>query len=351
MRAWKLLCWGSLASADAGCVARLLATGAPRRAFAWTLVAHAAVALLAALLATRLGPPLARRRPLALASLAAALVFFLPVFGVVAVGGLAALGLGVRTARPADPWLQLDPERDAGTKAGPRSRIGPLSSSVRDPPPGGRRADASAASIAAVLRDRSAHSADHRFLALLRVRYLPDRAAVTLLKQALKDPSDEVRLFAFTRIERWRDELERSAKEFLAALETCDPVERGVLHMRVAEMCWEVAYLGLAEGAVLEHTLHRALEHAEEAAGTRREHGPADFLRGRTLLALGRHPEAAKAFAAAVRSGYPPHKVLPYAAEVAFRLRQFDRVRSTLRELELLARGHAAMQPIVGFWR
>lgn len=332
---WTLISFASLAAVDVACFACLLARARSRPDFDAALAVHAAIAVLAALLATRFAPPLARRRPVALAALASTSVLFIPVIGVAAVGALTALGLGVRTAKQPDPWLTLDLERDADEILGRKHSR--------------RRSGVSAEAVAGVLRDRSHASAEQRFEALLRARHLPERAGVALLKQALKDPSDEVRLFAFTRIERLRDALDKSAKDFLAALDASAPPERGFVHMRLAECYWEVAYLRLAEGAVLDHTLHCVLEHAEKAAATRPEHAPADFLRGRALLALQRYEEAGDAFAAAARSGYSRHKVLPYAAECAFQRRQFDVVRAMLSELGTV-RGHAALQPIVGFW-
>jgi hypothetical protein len=338
-RALTCLCWVSLAYADAACFARLLAWPMTPAALGELLAAHLVVTTIAAALATLSAPPLAAPRPVALAALAGTLALFLPVVGLIGVGAIAALGLGALTVKPTEPWMQLGPDRDLRAAAAARaSRIL-------------HRRDASAASIGAALRDHSPGNADRRFLALLRVRHLPDRTALGLLKQALKDPVDEVRLFAFTRIERWRDGLERDYRSFVAALETCGRPERGVAHMRAAEACWEMAYLGLAEGAAREDALQRVLEHTENAAAFRGEDGPADFLRGRALLALGRYEEASRAFAVAARSGYPLAKVLPYAAESAFCSREFDKVRASVRELEAGARGNAAMQPIVGFWR
>lgn len=334
--AWTAFWWGSLAVVDVVCFACVLTRAGSSADFDAALAVHVAVSMLCALLAAWVAPPLAHRRPGALAALAGVLALFVPVIGVAAVGALTTLGLGVRPARRANPWLSLDLERDADDLVGRASS--------------GRPRHVSAAVLAGVLRDRSPDNAEQRFQALLRVRHLPERAGVVLLKQALKDPSDEVRLFAFTRIERLRDALEKSTKGFLAALDASASGEQGFLHMRLAECYWEVAYLRLAEGAVLEHTLGRVLEHAEKAAATRREHAPADFLRGRALLALERYDEATAAFAAAASAGYPRHKVLPYAAECAFQRRQFDSVRAVLSELEA-TRGHAALQPIVGFWR
>jgi hypothetical protein len=327
--------WGSLALGDAICFASVLEPG-PWRSPGVVLAVHAGVASLTAALAPLLSPPLARRQPVALAVLAATFTLLIPVFGLIALGALTTFGPGARPPRRDDPWLTVDIERDAEAL---------LASAA----PGRHRA-AGASAIAAVLRDRSPENAARRFQALLAVRRLPARAAVAICKQSLRDPSDEVRLFAFARIERLCDELERNTKTLLAALERSESSEHGILHLRLAETYWEWAYLRLAEGSVLDHAMNRALEHAEKAVAARRGHGPAEYLRGRVLLALGRNEEAHEAFAEALRSGLPQHKALPYMAECAFRLRRFEAVRETLRELQSAA-GHAALRPVAGFWQ
>jgi tetratricopeptide (TPR) repeat protein len=327
--------WGSLAAGDAICFASALRPGASSSLVA-VLAAHAAVAVVAAVLAPRLTPLLARKRPVALAALAALFAFFIPVFGLLALGALATFGPGGRPARREDPWLTVHVERDAEAFVG-------------SAPLGSHRLFGASA-IAAVLRDRSPENAGKRFQALLAVRRLPARAAVAVCKQALRDPSDEVRLFAFARIERFCDGLDESTKMLLAALDRCEASERGVLHLRLAETYWEWAYLRLAEGSVLDHAMQSALDHAEKAVAAKRGHGPAEFLRGRVLMGLGRHEEAHEAFAEALRSGLPRHKALPYMAECAFRLRRFDAVRLTLRELQS-GPGHAVLRPVAGFWQ
>jgi tetratricopeptide (TPR) repeat protein len=307
----------------------------PASSLGAVLFAHLGVAVLAANLATLLAPLAARRQPAALALLAGLFALFIPIFGLIALGALTTFGLGARAAKEDDPWLTVGLESDADALVG-------------SPAPG-QHPQVGASAIAAVLRDRSPENAGKRFQALLAVRRLPARAAVALYKQSLRDPSDEVRLFAFARIERFCDELERSTRTLTAALDGSESAERGILHLRLAETYWEWAYLRLAEGSVLDHTMQRALEHAEKAVVGRRGHGPAQFLRGRVLLAMGRHEEAYEAFDDALRSGLPRHKALAYMAECAFRERRFDVVRATLRELE--AAEHATLLPIAGFWR
>jgi tetratricopeptide (TPR) repeat protein len=213
----------------------------------------------------------------------------------------------------------------------------------------GRRAPI-AASLRATLRLRTEASAQRRFRALLELGDLPPRRAVALLKLALTDPDDEVRLFAFSRIDRWRSDLERSIDALSSALARAKDPRAARLHLAIAQLHWETAYLGLVEGAAREDALRRALEHGDAARHSPRDAGPREFLRGRVLLQL-RDPGAARAaFEAAAAYDYPRFRVAPYLAECAFLERDFERVRAALHELGRAPSVPMALGPISELW-
>lgn len=328
----KIPWWASLAAADAAVLARLLVASSRQQALA-SIAVHAGIALVAGATAIVVAPPSAVRAPRAVAAFAVLVAFFVPAFGVVAVA--LALGVGPRREQREAPWLTLAIERDLADVAGR-----PLA-----------RRPTSASTIATALRDRAPESAERRFQSLLRARHLPARAAIGLMKLALKDPSDEVRLYAFARIERMRDDLEREIKRVQTLLADATGDDAARAHLRLAESHWEIAYLGLAEGAVLDHALKNALVHVERASALRPSDAPPHFLRGRVLLQLRQIDGAASAFDAAMAHGYPRVRILPYLAECAFHERRFDRVRAALRELEDARPGYAALQPLLDTWR
>jgi hypothetical protein len=186
---------------------------------------------------------------------------------------------------------------------------------------------------------------------------LPTRVAVTLLKRALRDPADEVRLFAFARLEQQRGELEASIAQLSAALETAQNSEYSEeedlqrLHLQLAQAHWELAYRGLTEGATLEHTLQAARHHATVACRARGiRQAPAEFLVGRVFLRQRVYHLARLAFERAQDAGYPHTRVLPYLAECAFSERRWSDVRTCLDELSRYGIP-AYLAPLVEFWR
>ncbi len=261
------------------------------------------------------------------------LALFVPILG--AIGLAAALDASIAAgSREPDVWarLRVDPDR-----LRPHARSGD---------------DSSITAVAGALADRRPGQATKRFEASLRVAELPPRVAVRLLRSALKDPSEEVRLFAFGRIERMRADLERALEGFRSALASAeDDAAREHLRLRLAETHWEFAYLGLAEGAVLEHALESAVAEATESQRVGRNPAAASFLLGRILLLRRDIDGAVVEFERASRLGYPMTKVLSYLAECAFEARAFERVRGYLRELGQIGHGHAPLARLRRFWR
>jgi tetratricopeptide (TPR) repeat protein len=334
MRWAKLVLLASAGVADSACVATTLAPRADAGDLALLAGVHVLSAAGAAVAAYLAAPVRASQRA-RFALLAFVLCLFVPGIGPFGIAATCAVGLGAELRRRDEPWLTFDWDPDlARSRSSGRAR---------------RRTSVSA--IAAILRDLSPERAGRRFQALLATRRLGARDAVRLLKLALKDPSDEVRLFAFARIERMRGDVEASVRQLGAALEEADPEDRPVLALRLAQANWEIAYLGLAEGAVREHALRDARLHATEACRARpRTNAPAEFLLGRVLLAQGKHGRAHDALRRALDAGYARSRALPYLAECEYRLRRWKDVRATMRELAF----HGVPPPLQGaaeFWR
>lgn len=176
-----------------------------------------------------------------------------------------------------------------------------------------------------------------RLHALLRAARLPLRFQVPLARGALGDSNDDVRLFAFSLIDRRRRDHERALQTGRATLEQAPtPASRALGHLRMAELAWEAAYHGLAEGSGLTETLKTALDHIDRSLAISPNDSSAHALRGRILLRLGEPETAEGAFRRALDLRLPALKVLPHLAECAFHRRRFGEVRQYLVALSHL---------------
>ena len=95
-------------------------------------------------------------------------------------------------------------------------------------------------------------------------------------------------------------------------------IARSSVHLRIAEVHWEMVYHGLVEAAVMDHGLKDALGHINRSIESDPGHGSAYALRGRILLRLGEVGSARGAFERALELKHPPDKVLPIWRSACF---------------------------------
>ncbi|MDN7143441.1 HEAT repeat domain-containing protein [Pseudomonas sp. JQ170] len=179
---------------------------------------------------------------------------------------------------------------------------------------------------------RHAPDPDQRLAALLATRRMPGREAVPILKLALGDPSDDVRLLAYSMLDKQESDINQHIETALGKLAKARPKAVGSLHATLARWYFELAYLGLAQGSVQAHVLGQAGEHAERglAAG---KGGELLLLAGRIALGRGDIAKAQVHLLEAERSGMAAEKVLPFRAEIAFETGLYRDIPLLLRKL------------------
>jgi tetratricopeptide (TPR) repeat protein len=188
-----------------------------------------------------------------------------------------------------------------------------------------------------------------RLAALAALRERTEPGSVAHLRRALEDPEEEMRLLAHALLETKSRGAYRRIDEATHALESAPEHHRGPLHKRVAFEHWELAWLGLAEGECLSHTLEMARRHVLDAIEQEPRAASLHFLLGRIDLRLGGPEKAEAALRRAFELGLPAALVLPYLAESAFLRRRFDLVRTHLAEAAAL---HASetVDRVQRFW-
>ena len=179
---------------------------------------------------------------------------------------------------------------------------------------------------------RHADDPDRRLQALLATRRMPVRDAIPILKLALADPSDDVRLLAYSMLDGQESQINLRIEQALAQLTLTLPGAAGALHATLAEWYWELGYLGLAQGSVLEHVLGQAAEHARHGIGAG-EGSPLMLLAGRIALLQGDLDAAQGYLQQAAAAGMKAATLAPFQAELAFRGGRYDQVAGLLAGL------------------
>jgi tetratricopeptide (TPR) repeat protein len=176
------------------------------------------------------------------------------------------------------------------------------------------------------------HAADpqKRIHALIATLSLEARQAVPLLRLALKDPDDEVRLLAYALLNR-----KEKAVEARMRLQQVEPASGAsepsfLQHKALAHDYWELAQLGDPQGEARISLCRRAHEHVQAALVLRPDDGGLQFFSGQILLAQLQFDAASAAFERARHCGTDARQVATMLAEIAFHRQRYGDVRRHL---------------------
>ena len=166
-----------------------------------------------------------------------------------------------------------------------------------------------------------AHAADpeKRLRAVWMTLCLKDHDAVPLLRKALRDAEDDVRLLAYALLENKEQSISRDLHQYLKSVVSASQAKRYGLHRHIAIAYWELVHLGLAQSEILDYYLNEAQEHAENALQLRPEDPGLHFLSGRIELRKGNLDAAERAFKCAEAMGIDDLTTRSYLEEIAFR--------------------------------
>jgi hypothetical protein len=203
---------------------------------------------------------------------------------------------------------------------------------------------------------RHGRSIETRFSAVLHSNEAPAVVAVPVLKAALSDAAEEVRLSAFSQLEKTRRSIDLRIERARERLEQqLSPSDAQSIHAGLAQDYYEIAYLGLAEGEVYKHALKQALTHARASLEIAPDDAPTLRLVGRIRLrqASPEDPaaDAKEAFDAAAAAGMPLSELAADYAEEAFGRRAWDEVARVLAGMRDVAHDHVLLARLQEFWR
>jgi hypothetical protein len=181
----------------------------------------------------------------------------------------------------------------------------------------------------------------------MALRRMPARDALPLLRTALGDASEDVRLLAYAILERREKALRASIER---KLETSDAYELAHDH-------WELVHGGFVEGELAQRTLQLAAEHARDALERIRldigaPDGSLSVLLARIELRRGETAGAARALELAARAGVAGSTLAPLHAELAFIERRFDRIPGLLASAATGAQlDRPRLHAVIEHWR
>ncbi len=216
------------------------------------------------------------------------------------------------------------------------------------------RSDLRAGDARRILKDTRL-PVETRLRVLVALQVMQPKAAVPLLTGLLSDPSEDIRLLAYSMVDTWEKDLVQKIQKAQQALEAARTLEDRVPTInalrRLAELHWLQADTGLARGDLRRFALERSRELCEETLQLDPDVPGIWELYVKVLIELGDLEWAMRAVKLARQLNVSPAKVWPMAAQVAYLRRDFDAVRKYMARLPDDAFLPSGVARTADYWR
>ncbi|MGC9185601.1 MAG: HEAT repeat domain-containing protein [Thiomonas sp.] len=302
------------------------------------LVHGAAAVLVGLLLWTLLPEALRRPRRLSL-SLLTLLALFFPIIGV----------FGLLIAARLAQWLPARLKATDHLREAPQLQVFAVSHVDED-----QRRELPAGQTARIAMDQSQPPAQ-RIRAVLALREMTPRMTLPVLRRLLSDPDEEIRLLAYGISNTWEQRLTDTLQD---ALREVDVVRQGAgsgpalarAAQRVAELQMEFIYQGLAQGDLRDFALKQALHYCAVAREALPQDTSLQLMFLRLSLAAGKTADARTVLERLTSEGASPTLWRPYAAELEWIERRFNRIPAVLQPLGT-RQVAPRLRPVVRVWQ
>jgi len=259
------------------------------------------------------------------------IIFYLPVLGLIGLI-LAIPSVAGRSAKPEKPNFVMSVNK------------------IRDLPSESTVTGGQPVNLHSLYDLYRSRNSDRRLQAVYATLKLKDRDAIPLLRTALGDPVDDIRLLAYALLDRKEYRLSKRIEKFKQELEKKENSRKKQLYRQIANDYWELAHLGLVQGEAKKHVLNMAYEYVELGLGYSSQDSGLLLQYAQILLRLGNYKQAFEQFKKAEVLGIEHISLLAYYAEIAFCSRRYHEVKQLMTEIELPS-AYPLLTTTARFWR
>lgn len=189
-----------------------------------------------------------------------------------------------------------------------------------------------------------------RMKALMAIQHVSPRHASSVLRDALADRADDLRLLAYGMLESKEKQIAARIQQSLQDLKVAS--ERTALYTankQLAELYWELVYQGLVQGSMRDYALQQVRKYSAEALRHHVRDSGLWVVSGRMRMLTGDYGGALGAFSTAMVMGLPLSRAEPYLAELAFLQRNYEDVRERMQRIRSESRSQN-MSLLADFW-
>lgn len=194
-----------------------------------------------------------------------------------------------------------------------------------------------------------------RLRVLVALQSMRPKAAVPLLQSLLADPSEDIRLLAYSMVDAWEKDITRQIHEARARLaEAREGDDRAPLVnalRQLAELHWLQVDTGLARGDLRRFALEQAQKLCEDVLVLDAYVPSVWQLYARVLIELDQLAAAARALNLARKVRMPLQEIWPLMAQIAWLRRDLDGVRKYMARLPDDAQLPSGLRGVAAFWR
>jgi len=193
-----------------------------------------------------------------------------------------------------------------------------------------------------------------RMRAMSALQYVGGRTATPLLRTAMGDASEDLRLLAYGMLDNLEKRINHAIDQELQAWQNAQAANDEAQSMesarQLADLYWELVYQALAQGDLRDHACAQALHYCEYVLARQPDNAALVLRKGRLLHALGQKEEAQAAYTHARSLGLPATRVLPYEAELCFEQRDFPRTQALMTALDQWG-ALPRLRPVINYWK
>ena len=216
------------------------------------------------------------------------------------------------------------------------------------------RSDLRAGDARRILKDATL-PLETRLRVLVALQSMEPKAAVPLLISLLADPSEDIRLLAYSMVDSWEKDLVQKIQKANAELEDARQSGSNALVVnalrRLAELHWTQADTGLARGDLRRFALEHAQKFCEQVQALDARAPGIWQLYARILIELGHLDAAVQAVKMARRLRMPLAEVFSLMGQIAYLQHNYAAVRRYAGLLPDDALMPAAVLRTAAFWR
>jgi len=197
---------------------------------------------------------------------------------------------------------------------------------------------------------RYSKDADNMYQKVLSSSYIRNSLSVNVLREAVKNPDERIRLTAYQILDKKVNDLNAEIQRLEKNAKHQDSKNSATTWLQIANNYWELITIEKSDPIARKQLLKKSVDAAQRSVSENEGNRNAHLVLGRVCLASSDYEAAEKSLVRALQLGMPMDKVVPYLAEVAFGKREFKKVHQLLLSLDDAFKQYPPLKQVAEYW-